>query len=165
MPGAVTHRRGLLIVSGIASNHGEAVRLDLFGNYSMHCFSGRSRFKRLAACVLGGANGRVHLATLIRRLAAHDGAGHVAGEIGGENKVLQIASRGAIMEGASPLLGAAGGTVSMVHRALRYAKAEGAEGILLYIDSPGGGVTDSDRIYQMLRRFRCTGHIEKKYLP
>lgn len=79
---------------------------------------------------------------------------HVAGEIGGENKVLQIAIRGAIMEGASPLLGAAGGTVSMVHRALRYAKAEGAEGILLYIDSPGGGVTDSDRIYQMLRRFR-----------
>lgn len=79
---------------------------------------------------------------------------HVAGMIGGEHKVLQIAIRGAIAEGANPLLGASGGTVSAVHRALRYARAEDAEGLLLYIDSPGGGVTDSDRIYQMLRRFR-----------
>jgi protease-4 len=79
---------------------------------------------------------------------------HVAGQIGGEHKVLQIAIRGAIAEGANPLLGASGGTVSAVHRALRYARAEDVEGLLLYIDSPGGGVTDSDRIYQMLRRFR-----------
>lgn len=79
---------------------------------------------------------------------------HVAGRIGGEHKVLQIAIRGAIAEGANPLLGAQGGTVTKVHRALRYAQREGAEGLLLYIDSPGGGVTDSDRIYQMLRKFR-----------
>jgi len=79
---------------------------------------------------------------------------HVAGQVGGEHKVLQIAIRGAIAEGANPLLGASGGTVTAVHRALRYAQREDAEGLLLYIDSPGGGVTDSDRIYQMLRRFR-----------
>ena len=85
--------------------------------------------------------------------ASYDEA-HVAGALDGRHKVLQIAIRGAIAEGANPLLGAAGGTVSMVKRALRYAEAEGVEGILLYIDSPGGGVTDSDRIYQMLRGFR-----------
>jgi protease-4 len=78
----------------------------------------------------------------------------VAGERGGDHKVLQIAIRGAISEGANPLMGASGGTVSSVRRALRYARAEGVEGVLLYIDSPGGGVTDSDRVYQMLRAFR-----------
>ena len=78
----------------------------------------------------------------------------VAGERGGEHKVLQIAIRGAIAEGASPLMGAAGGTVSAVQRALRFARKQDVEGVLLYIDSPGGGVTDSDRIYQMLRKFR-----------
>lgn len=78
----------------------------------------------------------------------------VAGDRGGDRKVLQIAIRGAIAEGANPLLGAAGGTVSQVQRALRYAASEEVDGLLLYIDSPGGGVTDSDRIYQMLKRFR-----------
>ncbi|MFT7535663.1 MAG: protease-4 [Hyphomicrobiaceae bacterium] len=79
---------------------------------------------------------------------------HVVGDRGSEHKVLQIAIRGAIAEGASPLLGAAGGTVTQVERALRYAKSQDVEGLLLYIDSPGGGVTDSDRIYTMLKRFR-----------
>jgi protease IV len=79
---------------------------------------------------------------------------HVAGERGGDHKILQIGIRGAIAEGASPLIGAAGGTVSQVERALRYAAKQEVEGLLLYIDSPGGGVTDSDRIYQMLKRFR-----------
>jgi len=78
----------------------------------------------------------------------------VAGERGGEHKVLQIGIRGAIAEGANPLMGASGGTVSSVRAALRYAKSEDVDGLLLYIDSPGGGVTDSDRVYQMLREFR-----------
>ena len=78
----------------------------------------------------------------------------VAGERGGEHKVLQIPIRGAISEGASPLMGAAGGTVSAVRRALRYAAKERVDGVLLYIDSPGGGVTDSDRVYQILSKFR-----------
>ncbi len=79
----------------------------------------------------------------------------VAGERGGDHKVLQIAIRGAIAEGANPLMGASGGTVSAVRRALRYAEREDVDGLLLYIDSPGGGVTDSDRVYQMLRNFRA----------
>ncbi|MFK7739844.1 MAG: signal peptide peptidase SppA [Planctomycetota bacterium] len=78
----------------------------------------------------------------------------VAGSRSGEAKVLQIAVRGAIAEGANPLMGASGGTVSAVQRALRYASREQVDGLLLYIDSPGGGVTDSDRIYQMLRSYR-----------
>ena len=79
---------------------------------------------------------------------------YVAGERDGGRKVLQVAVRGAIAEGSSPLMGAAGGTVSAVRRALRYAAREDVDGLLLYIDSPGGGVTDSDRIYQMLAEFR-----------
>ena len=80
---------------------------------------------------------------------------HVVGQRGSEHKVLQIAIRGAIAEGANPLLGAAGGTVTQVERALSYAQSQNVDGLLLYIDSPGGGVTDSDRIYQKLKRFRA----------
>jgi protease-4 len=79
---------------------------------------------------------------------------HVAGERDGQHKVLQIAIRGVIAEGASPVLGAAGGTVTQFKRALRRAAADDVLGVLLYVDSPGGGVTDSDTIYQMVRAFR-----------
>lgn len=79
---------------------------------------------------------------------------HIAGERGGRDKVLQVPIRGAIAEGAAPMLGAAGGTVSQVKRALRQAAADDVLGVLLYIDSPGGGVTDSDVIYQLVRSFR-----------
>ncbi|HEB54083.1 MAG TPA: signal peptide peptidase SppA [bacterium] len=78
----------------------------------------------------------------------------VAGVRDGAHRVLQVPIRGAIAEGSNPVLGAAGGSVSSVQRALRYAESERVEGVLLYIDSPGGGVTDSDRIYQLIRRFR-----------
>lgn len=79
---------------------------------------------------------------------------HIAGERGNKHKVLQVAVRGAIAEGSSPLMGAAGGTVSQVKRALRRAAEHVVLGVLLYIDSPGGGVTDSDVIYRMVRDFR-----------
>jgi len=79
---------------------------------------------------------------------------HVAGERGARTKVLQIAIHGAIAEGQSAFLGAAGGTVTQVRRALREAAGEGIDGILLHVDSPGGGVTDSDEIYRMILRFR-----------
>ncbi|HEX5051069.1 MAG TPA: hypothetical protein VFZ65_04800, partial [Planctomycetota bacterium] len=79
---------------------------------------------------------------------------HVAGERGGQTKILQVAIRGAIAESQSPVLGAPGGTVSQVRRALRQAAEDDVRGVLLFIDSPGGGVTDSDVIYQMVRRFR-----------
>ncbi len=80
---------------------------------------------------------------------------YVAGERGGAHKVLQIPIRGAIAEEVNPILGAAGGSVSQVKRALRQAAADGVEGVVLYVDSPGGGVTDSDRIYQQIRAFRA----------
>ena len=89
---------------------------------------------------------------------------HVAGERGARDKVLQIGVRGAIAEAGSPVLGAAGGTVSQVKRALRQAAAaDDVVGVLLYVDSPGGGVTDSDEIYQAIRRFRAE-HPKKKVM-
>jgi signal peptide peptidase SppA len=68
--------------------------------------------------------------------------------------VLQIGVRGAIAESGSPVLGAAGGSVSQVKRGLRMAAADDVLGVLLYIDSPGGGVTDSDEIWRLIRKFR-----------
>ena len=79
---------------------------------------------------------------------------HVAGERGGRTKVLQIPIHGAIVESAAPFLGAPGGTVSTVKRALRQAAADDVVGIVLHVDSPGGGVTDSDVIHQLVRTFR-----------
>jgi len=79
---------------------------------------------------------------------------HIAGKRGADTKVLQVPIRGAIGEAGSPLLGGAGGTVSLVKRALRQAAADSVKGVLLTIDSPGGGVTDSDEIYELVRAFR-----------
>jgi protease IV len=79
---------------------------------------------------------------------------HVAGERGSRRRVLQIPITGAIAESQSALIGAAGGTVSQVKRALRQARAPEVVGVLLAIDSPGGGVTDSDAIYRLVREFR-----------
>jgi protease-4 len=79
---------------------------------------------------------------------------HVAGERGARTRVLQIRIHGAIAESGSPLLGAAGGTVSQVRRGLRKAAADDVHGVLLHIDSPGGGVTDADEIHDLVRRFR-----------
>ncbi|MEC7584399.1 MAG: signal peptide peptidase SppA [Planctomycetota bacterium] len=77
------------------------------------------------------------------------------GESGATNKVLRIPIKGAISEAQSPVLGATGGMVSQVRRALRYAASDkSVRGILLDINSPGGGVTDSDEIYQMLQDFK-----------
>jgi protease-4 len=88
---------------------------------------------------------------------------HIAGERGGPAKILQVPIRGAIAEAQNPVLGAAGGTLTQVRRALRRAAADEVLGVLLYVDSPGGGVTDSDEIYQMVRRFRRE-HPEKPVL-
>jgi protease-4 len=88
---------------------------------------------------------------------------HVAGERGSRTKVLQVSVHGAIAEAQNPILGAAGGTVSQVRRALRKAAADDIQGVLLHVDSPGGGVTDSDEIYRMLMRFRQE-HPKKRVL-
>ncbi|MBL9076860.1 MAG: signal peptide peptidase SppA [Planctomycetes bacterium] len=88
---------------------------------------------------------------------------HVAGERGARTKVLQVPITGAIAESGSPLLGAAGGTVTQVRRALRQAEADDVHGVLLLVDSPGGGVTDSDEIHRLLTRFRAD-HPDKPML-
>lgn len=79
---------------------------------------------------------------------------HVAGTRGARRKVLSVPIHGAIAESSTPLIGAAGGTVTQVERALRLAADDEYQGVVLDIDSPGGGVTDSDEIYQRIRRFR-----------
>jgi protease-4 len=79
---------------------------------------------------------------------------HVAGERHASLKVLRIPIHGAIGEATNPLLGASGGMVSQVGRALKRAADDDVHGVLLDIDSPGGGVTDSDEIYELVRKFR-----------
>lgn len=89
---------------------------------------------------------------------------HVAGARDERHKVLQIPLRGAIAEGGNPVLGAAGGSVSAVARALRQAgRDDSVDGVLFLIDSPGGGVTDSDEIHAEILRFRAE-HPRKKVM-
>lgn len=71
-------------------------------------------------------------------------------------KVVRIACRGAIIrEGAESLFGAASDPVESILRQIRRAaNDEEVEGILLEVDSPGGGVTASDEIYHELMLFK-----------
>ncbi len=79
----------------------------------------------------------------------------VSGDGDARDKVLRIVVDGAIAEQSSPVLGASGGTVSRVERALKLARRDDAiKAVLLAVDSPGGGVTDSDLIYRAIRAFR-----------
>lgn len=87
---------------------------------------------------------------------------HVAGERGARTRVLQISIHGAIAESVNPMLGSRGGVVSTTAQMLRLAaEDEDIKGVVLDIDSPGGGVTDSDEIYSEIRRFR-RDHPDKK---
>lgn len=79
----------------------------------------------------------------------------VAGDLEAKDSVLRIPIQGAIAEQGSPLIGAAGGTVSQVRRALKAAAREPSiKAVLLDINSPGGGVTDSDEIWRLIGLFR-----------
>lgn len=79
----------------------------------------------------------------------------VAGDRGARDIVLRIPIEGAISEAAAPLIGGGGGTVSQVRRALRAAaRNKDVKAVLLDINSPGGGVTDSDEIHQLIAEFR-----------
>jgi protease-4 len=54
-----------------------------------------------------------------------------------------------------PLLGGTGGSVTRVKKSLEAAAAEkNLCGVILSINSPGGGVSDSDQIHRMLTEFR-----------
>jgi len=80
---------------------------------------------------------------------------HVGGVRSATARVLRIPIHGAITQASNPLLGSSGGMVTRVERQLREAAADDSiHGVLLDIDSPGGGVTDSDEIYTAVRRFR-----------
>jgi protease-4 len=79
----------------------------------------------------------------------------VGGAADARKKVLRVPIHGAIAEDAAPLLGATGGSVSAVERALRLARRDAdVAGVVLDIDSPGGGVTDSDAIHRLIGEFR-----------
>ncbi|MGE3172304.1 MAG: signal peptide peptidase SppA [Planctomycetota bacterium] len=102
-------------------------------------------FGSIASAGLGGLDGGDLGYDLVR----------VGGAASAPHKVLRIPIHGAIAEAENPVLGASGGMVTEVRRALRYAENDDSvRGIWLSIDSPGGGVTDSDEIYRMLRRFK-----------
>ena len=70
------------------------------------------------------------------------------------DKILQIKVEGAIAEAASPLIGAMGGTVTDIRRQLKLAANDSIKGVLLTINSPGGGVTASDEIHRLISEFR-----------
>lgn len=79
----------------------------------------------------------------------------VGGDPNARFRVLRVPIVGAISEASNPLLGASGGIVSRLRAALRSAEQDASvRGVVLDINSPGGGVTDSDLMYQMVRDFR-----------
>ncbi len=73
-----------------------------------------------------------------------------------DTRILRVPIVGAISEDLSPVIGAGGGTVSQVRRALKLAAGDDSiKGVLLDINSPGGGVTDSDEIWRLIKEFRA----------
>lgn len=75
----------------------------------------------------------------------------VDGESSAEKKIAAIPIQGLIMES----MGSGPGTVSQVRQTLKQLeKDEAVVGVLLVIDTPGGGVTASDRIYHDLLEFK-----------
>lgn len=79
----------------------------------------------------------------------------VSGDANATDRLLRVPVSGPIAEAQTPVLGAAGGTVSQIRRALRTAaRDDSIKGVLLDINSPGGGVTDSDEIWRIIQKFR-----------
>ncbi|MEM7200928.1 MAG: signal peptide peptidase SppA [Planctomycetota bacterium] len=124
-------------------------------------------FLALLLFISGGLNVLLLLVSALGSAAGGFGGGMLSGDDGrfqvvtvdGDRKadaaVLRVRIDGAIAEASSPLMGGAGGTVSQVRRALRAAARESSiRGVLLDINSPGGGVTDSDEIRNLIKQFR-----------
>lgn len=79
----------------------------------------------------------------------------VGGDRSARQMILRIPIEGAITETPAPLIGGSGGTVTEVRRALAAAARNAdVKAVLLDINSPGGGVTDSDAIWELITGFR-----------
>jgi protease-4 len=80
----------------------------------------------------------------------------VGGDADTKDRILRIPITGAIAEEKSAMLGGRGGTVTYVRKALAFAEREKKtlKGVLLAVDSPGGGVTDSDEIWLLIKEFK-----------
>ncbi len=79
----------------------------------------------------------------------------VEGEWGSGDKLLQVAVTGMIMDGGGGLFGDAVTTPGGVRRVLERAREDDSiRGVLLVVNSPGGGVTASDTILDELKRFK-----------
>jgi protease IV len=77
-------------------------------------------------------------------------------EVDSDTRILRVPIVGAIAEDLSPVVGARGGTVSHVRRALKLAAGDkNIKGVMFDINSPGGGVTDSDEIWRLIKGFRA----------
>lgn len=123
-------------------------------------------FLAMLLVLSAGLNIVLLLAGVVRSAAGSFGVGDVSdtnfelvavgGDSAAKDRILRVPIDGAIAESATPLIGAPGGTVTRVERALRLARHEDSiKGVLLYVNSPGGGVTDSDLIYREIQRFRA----------
>jgi protease-4 len=78
----------------------------------------------------------------------------VDGEPGAPDKILLIATHGILLESSSGWGGGANPVTSTI-QALDYAERDKAvKGIVLHIQSPGGGISDCDRILHRIQRFR-----------
>jgi protease-4 len=81
---------------------------------------------------------------------------YVAGPQGATQKIAVVPLEGVIGPSEAGLLG--GGGEDMVSRVQRYlrraAQDDSVVGVVLHIDSPGGAVTDSHELYEMIEQFR-----------
>lgn len=83
----------------------------------------------------------------------------VDGESSADDKIVVISVKGVIMDGLEN--SRSEGTFDAVRSQLKkISKDEDVKGILLEVNSPGGGVTESDRIYNAFKQIR-----EEKKLP
>ncbi|MFH0888800.1 MAG: signal peptide peptidase SppA [Planctomycetota bacterium] len=82
----------------------------------------------------------------------------VTGEQESENKILIISVKGVILnnEGDSGFFGATNESINeRISRSLKQVQQDkNIKAILLRVDSPGGGITECDQIYQSIKRFK-----------
>ncbi len=103
-----------------------------------------------------GVNLILMLAVAAKGGSDSDGEDHlqevlVDGKSSASDKIVVISVKGVIMDS----LERGGGTFDAVKAQLKKAgKDDDVKGILLEVNSPGGGVTESDRIYNALKNFR-----------